>query len=61
MAADQKIGLIEFDATVFQGEKESYASRGMCSVFKTDPAVKMNVNPSRRKAYCDPCAKRFGH
>ncbi len=53
--------LVLFELTAFQGEKESYASRGVCSFCKTHPAVKMNANPSRRKAYCDPCAKQFGH
>ncbi len=53
--------LVSFEPTAFQGEKESYASKGACSFCKKKPAVKMNANSSRRKAYCEPCAKRFGH
>ena len=61
MAADQKVGLIAFDPAVFGGQRKSYAFRGMCSFCKKEAAVQMNANPARRKAYCDLCAKQFGH
>ena len=58
--AGGNVSLVLFELTAFQGEKESYASRGVCSFCKTHPAVKMNANPSRRKAYCASCVTRFG-